>query len=446
MPGWYLVLAFVFILANGFFVAAEFAIIRVRPTQLAEIAAEGSSRARMARRITKRLDSYLSATQLGVTLMSLALGWVGEPAFEALIHPHVIRLGVFGPAVSHSIAAIIAFTLITALHIIIGELGPKYIAIDKTLPTSLAVAHPLRGFYVLMYPAIFVLNRSSNLLLSAVGIKPASEGEMAHSQEELRIILASSEKAGVLSEENREIIEGVFQFSKRTARQIMVPRTDVVVLSTTKSIQENLDIIYKTRHTRYPLCDGTLDQTVGLIHTKDLFHAQLRGPGRPLVELRRDMLFVPENSTVEQLLSQFIEHKTHMAVVLDEYGGASGIVSLENITEELFGQIQDEFDRERPEIEPLGGGRYRVRGDYLIEDLADRLKVDVGEPAEETIGGYVAARLGREVAPGDTCELGELRISVLEAERFRVRWVLVQTTKAPELEPVEEEEEGEALQ
>jgi CBS domain containing-hemolysin-like protein len=164
-----------------------------------------------------------------------------------------------------------------------------------------------------------------------------------------------------------------------------------------------------------------------------------------LIELRRDMLFVPENSTVEALLSQFIEHKTHMAVVLDEYGGASGIVSLENITEELFGQIQDEFDRERPEIEPLGAGRYRVRGDYLIEDLADRLKVDVGEPAEETIGGYVAARIGREVAPGDACELGDLRISVLEAERFRVRWVLVQTT-APAIEPAEGEEEGEVLQ
>jgi CBS domain containing-hemolysin-like protein len=205
----------------------------------------------------------------------------------------------------------------------------------------------------------------------------------------------------------------------------MVPRTDVAVLSTTKSIAENLETIRVTRHTRYPLCDGPLDQTVGLIHVKDLLLAQLRGPGRSLNELRRDVLFVPENSTVEALLSQFIEHKTHMAVVLDEYGGASGIVSLENITEELFGQIQDEFDRERPEIEPLGNGRYRVRGDYLIEDLADRLKVDVGEPAEETVGGYVAARLGREVVPGDRTELGELQIEVVDAERFRVRWVIV---------------------
>ncbi|HEU4521734.1 MAG TPA: hemolysin family protein, partial [Thermoanaerobaculia bacterium] len=253
-----------------------------------------------------------------------------------------------------------------------------------------------------------------------------------------------SEKAGILSEENREIIEGVFQFSKRTARQIMVPRTDVVVLSTTRSIEENLEVIRTTRHTRYPLCDGTLDQTVGLIHVKDLMLAQLRGPGRTLMELKRDVLFVPENSTVDRLLSQFIEHKTHMAVVLDEYGGASGIVSLENITEELFGQIQDEFDRERPEIEPLGNGRYRVRGDYLIEDLADRLKIDVGEPAEETVGGYVQAKIGREVSPGDRVDLGELSLQVIDAERYRVRWVIAQI-EAPKIEEEEEKAETEIV-
>jgi CBS domain containing-hemolysin-like protein len=404
------------------------------------MAAAGSTRARMARRIAKKLDSYLSATQLGVTLASLALGWVGEPAFEHLIEPHLASLGVYKVAVAHTIAASIAFIVISSLHIIFGELGPKYLAIDKSLGTALWSAHLLRAFYVLMYPIIWMLNRSTNAILRLVGIKPASDNDMAHSQEELRLILAHSEKAGILSEENREIIEGVFQFSKRTARQIMVPRTDVSVLSTTKSIEENLEFIRTTRHTRYPLCDGTLDQTIGLIHVKDLFLAQLRGPGRTLMELKREVLFVPENSTVEALLSQFIEHKTHMAIVIDEYGGASGIVSLENITEELFGQIQDEFDRERPEIEPLGNGRYRVRGDYLIEDLADRLKADVGEPAEETIGGYVAARLGREVVPGDRTQLGDLSIEVLDAERFRVRWVIVQA----EMPPVEEAEEGEA--
>lgn len=437
MDAWYLVLAFLFVLANGFFVAAEFAIVKVRSTQLTELAEQGSVRARMARKLTRHLDAYLSATQLGITLSSLALGWIGEPAFHHLLQPLFANFDL-GPKLETSISATVAFVIISILHIVLGELAPKSVAIQKPVATSLWVAHLLHAFYVITFPAIWVLNGVSRAILKLVGLEPTNEHlEAAHSPEELRLILASSEKAGILSEENREIIEGVFQFSKRTARQIMVPRTDVVVLSTTKSIEENLETIRTTRHTRYPLCDGTLDQTVGLIHVKDLMLAQLRGPGRRLEDLKRDILFVPENSTVESLLSQFIEHKTHMAVILDEYGGASGIVSLENITEELFGQIQDEFDRERPEIEPLGNGHYRVRGDYLIEDLADRLKIDLGEPEEETVGGYVAARLGREVSPGDHVSMGDLSITVLEAERFRVRWVMVQIAM-PETEEVEE--------
>ena len=436
MPTWYLFLALAFIVANGVFVAAEFAIVKVRPTQLAELSERGSARARMTKRILKRLDAYLAAAQVGITFASLALGWIGEPAFATILMP------LFPPAIAHTIAISISFILISALHIIFGEQVPKFIAIQKPVGTALWTAHLLRAFYVFTFPVIWILRILTNLGLRLFGLRHGGEEfESVHSQEELRMILASSEKAGVLSEENREIIEGVFQFSKRTARQIMVPRMDVTVLSTTKSIAENLEVIRTTRHTRYPLCEGTLDKTVGLIHVKDLLLAQLKGPGRPMTELKRDVLFVPENSTVEALLSQFIEHKTHMAVVLDEYGGASGIVSLENITEELFGQIQDEFDRERPEIEPLGNGRYRVRGDYLIEDLADRLKIDVGEPAEETIGGFVAARIGREVAPGDRTHLGELSIVVVDAERFRVRWVIVQT-QMPKTEEAEEEREA----
>ncbi|MEO8380083.1 MAG: hemolysin family protein [Acidobacteriota bacterium] len=428
MDTWYLVLAFAFVLANGFFVAAEFAIVKVRSTQITELADQGSVRAKMAKKLIRHLDAYLSATQLGITLASLALGWIGEPAFHHLIQPLFTRFHVSESA-AKSISATVAFVIISILHIVLGELAPKSIAIQKPVATTLWTAHLLHSFYIITYPAIWLLNGFSRAILKLLGIQSAGEhGDIAHSPEELRLILAGSEKAGILSEENREIIEGVFQFSRRTARQIMVPRTDVVFLSIRKSIEQNLETIRTTRHTRYPLCDGSLDDTIGLIHVKDLLLAQLRGPGKTLIELKREVLFVPENSTVESVLSQFIESKTHMAVVLDEYGGASGIVALENITEELFGQIQDEFDRERPEIEPLGNGRYRVRGDYLIEDLADRLKIDVGEPEEETVGGYVAARLGREVAPGDKVELGELSITVLEAERFRVRWVLAETT------------------
>lgn len=425
MDVFYIVLAALFVLANGFFVAAEFAIVKVRPTQLAELVATGSIRAKMARRLSRSLDAYLSATQLGITLSSLALGWIGEPAFASLLLPLFEKQGHFASAYAHSVASAIAFTIISILHIVFGELAPKSIAIQKPVGVSLWIAHLLHIFYIIMFPAIWILNGSSRLILRMVGIKPASEEEVAHSEEELRLILTHSGEAGMLSEPRREIIEGVFEFSRRTARQIMVPRTDVAILSTTRTIDENLQTIGTTRHTRYPLCDGNLDQTIGLIHVKDLFLAQLRGPGKKLLELKREILFVPENTTVEGLLSQFREHQTHMAVILDEYGGASGVVSMENITEELFGQIQDEFDRERPEVEPLPDGRYRVRGDYLIEDLAGRLKVDVGEPAEETIGGYVLAQLGREVKAGDKVELGDLLLEILEGEHFRVRWVMV---------------------
>jgi CBS domain containing-hemolysin-like protein len=442
MSAWYLLLAFFFVLANGFFVASEFALVKVRPTQLAELLERGSVRAKLTKRILKRLDAYLAAAQVGITFASLALGWIGEPAFAGLIIPLLKSFGAFAEPLAHSIAISISFILISALHIVFGEQVPKFLAIEKPLHTALWTAHLLQGFYIITYPAIWLLRALTNGALSLFGIRPSEGEEAVHSVDELRMMLASSEKAGILSEENREIIEGVFQFSKRTARQIMVPRTDVVVLSVTRTIEENLETIRTTRHTRYPLCEGSLDHTIGLIHVKDLLLAQMRGPGRSLLELKREILFVPENSTVESLLSQFIEQKTHMAVILDEYGGASGIVSLENITEELFGQIQDEFDRERPEIEPLGNGRYRVRGDYLIEDLADRLKVDVGEPEEETVGGYVAARLGREVTPGDKVELGDLAISVLEAERFRVRWVMVVTKTPPQVELDETETAG----
>jgi CBS domain containing-hemolysin-like protein len=435
MTALYLTLAALFVIANGYFVAAEFAIVKVRSTQLTELSARGSKRARTALRLTRNLDAYLSATQLGITLASLALGWIGEPAFARLLEPSLARFGHFSEAVSHTISATVAFTIISILHIVFGELAPKSIAIRKPVGTSLWIAHLLLIFYYLMFPAIWILNAMTNFVLRLIGIRPMSEGEMAHSEGELRLILAHSGAAGVLSEPNLEIIEGVFQFRRRTAKQIMVPRPDVVILSTGKTIAENLETIRVTGHTRYPLCEGSLDTAVGYIHVKDLFLAQLEGPARTLTEMRREILFVPENTTVENLLNQFLEAQTHMAVVIDEYGGASGIAFMENITEELFGQIQDEFDRERLEVEPLGGGAYRVRGDYLIEDLAGRLEIEIEPPAEKTIGGYAAARIGREVEPGDRCRLGPLDLEVIEGERFRVRWLMVRKEETPEGEP-----------
>jgi CBS domain containing-hemolysin-like protein len=324
------------------------------------------------------------------------------------------------------VSASFAFVMISILHIVFGELVPKSLAIQQPVATTLFVAHPLRLFFFGMFPVIWVLNGFSRLILRGIGVQPANERDLMHSPEELKmLLLASARESGGISAPRKELIEGVFQFSKRTAKQIMVPRTDVHVLSVTNSIEQNLEIIRSTRHTRYPLCEGDLDRTIGLIHVKDILIRSFGGPGQTLVDFQRDVFYVPENTTVEQLLEQFIAKKTHLAIVVDEYGGASGIVSMENITEELFGQIQDEFDKESLEVEPLDTGQYKVRGDYLIEDLAGRLRVDLGNPPEETIGGYVVAAIGREVSKGDSCELGPLKLEVLEGARFRVKLVLV---------------------
>ena len=425
MEAFHLLLAVLFVLANGFFVAAEFAIVKVRPTQLTGLAHRGSARAAMALRLTRSLDGYLSATQLGITLASLALGWIGEPAFASLLEPGLARLGWDDPKIVHSAAAAVAFGIISAMHIVVGELAPKSLAIQNPVGTSLWIAHLLRAFYLLLYPAIWLLNGISNRLLRLIGVRPVSEGESIHSAEELRMIVTSSRHAGLLSEPKQEILEGALEFSERLARHIMVPRPDVHVLSTTLSIEENLEIIRTTQHTRYPLCEGTLDDVIGFIHVKDLLLGQLRGPGRSLTDFRRDVIFVPETAPVEAVLEDLRKSHTHIAVVVDEYGGASGVVTMENITEELIGQIQDEFDRERAEIEPLPDGSYRVRGDYLITDLASRLSLDLGHPAEETAGGYVVAQIGREVQASDKTTLGPLELVVLEGDRYRVRWLRV---------------------
>ncbi|MEO8219117.1 MAG: hemolysin family protein, partial [Acidobacteriota bacterium] len=304
MSNWYLLLAILFVLVNGFFVAAEFALIKVRPTQLAELSAAGSFRARIVRRLMRRLDATLSATQLGITLTSLALGWVGEPAFASFLLPVFSSFGGYAATIAHTVASTCAFIIISILHIVLGELSPKSLAIQKSVGTALWTAVPLYGFYLVMFPAIWLLNNIARASMKVLRIRPASETEVSHSEEELRLIIASSEESGAISEPRREILEGVFEFSRRTARQIMVPRTDVVILSSKNSIQENLEVIRTTRHTRYPLCDGNLDQTIGLIHVKDLFLAQLQGPGKRMSDLKREVLFVPENTTVEGLLSQ----------------------------------------------------------------------------------------------------------------------------------------------
>jgi CBS domain containing-hemolysin-like protein len=416
-PWFGLVLGLILVALNGFFVAAEFALVKVRPTQIEPYAQAGQRRAKVARHMTSHLDAYLSATQLGITLASLALGWVGEPAFAWIVTPLVHAFAGDNPDIIHSVSLTISFLVITMLHIVLGELAPKSVAIRKPEATTLWVALPLFAFYKLTYPAIWLLNRTANALLKLVGIAPASEGEASHDEDELRLLLASSHASHV-SKHKRELLDNIFELSHRMARQIMVPRQDVVYLSTARPLAENLRMARRSGHTRFPLCEGDLDHVIGLIHIKDIFRRER--PVTSLKDVAREIAFVPETLELDRLLKRMRTERFHLAAVIDEYGGVSGIVTLETVIEEIVGEIQDEFDVEAPELRKTGEGVYEVSGGMLVEDLEEELEIEFSERDEDTIGGVVLSELGRAPVVGDKVELGPVSIEVLDIELNRI--------------------------
>ncbi len=417
-PLWGLFLGLLLVFLNGFFVAAEFALVKVRPTQLDPYVARGQRRGKVARHMVRHLDAYLSATQLGITLASLALGWIGNPAFAWLLAPLVMRIPGATPALLHSVSLTSAFVLITILHIVLGELAPKSIAIRKSEKTSLWVAVPLFAFYKVSYPAIWLLNHAANGILRLLGIPPVSESELGHSEEELRLLLSSSHM-GRQSQLKRELLDNVFELSHRLARQVMVPRADVVYLSTRRPLDENLRVVRTSGHTRFPLCEGDLDKVIGLVHIKDLYRAER--PFTSLKEVCRDIGFVPETLTLDRLLKRMRAERFHLAAVLEEYGGVSGIVTLENVLEEIVGPIQDEFDTEKPELVKKADNVYQVSGAMLVVDLEDELQLEISDRDEDTIAGVVLSELGRPARVGDRVEVGPLALEVLEVDKNRAK-------------------------
>lgn len=425
-----LLLGMFLVLLNGFFVAAEFALVKVRATQLDSLVAKGNWRAKRARHLVAHLDRYLSATQLGITLASIALGWVGEPAFSWLMEPIVSWFGL-GEEATHAASAAAVFALVSILHIVLGELAPKSLAIRKPEPTSLWVSWPLYLFYVATMPAIWLLNHAANAFLKIFGIQPVSEGELAHDEEELRLLLASP-NASQLSKHKRELLDNIFELSHRIARQIMVPRADVVYLSIDRSLEVNLAAARESGHTRFPLCEGDLDHVVGLVHIKDLFRAN--GPVEDLTAVKRELAFVPETLELDRLLKRMRTERAHMAAVLDEYGGVSGIVTLENVIEEIVGQIQDEFDMEPPRIVQKGTHTYQVSGGMLVEELETELGVEFSDRNEDTVGGVVLSELGGSPSIGDRVKLGPLEIEVRDVDLNRVKTVRVRVREEADVE------------
>lgn len=422
-----LLLGLLFVALNGFFVAAEFAIVKVRPTQIEPHATAGNLRGRTARHLVHHLDAYLSATQLGITLSSLALGWIGEPAFAWLLRPLVDQIPGITPALARSVGITSAFVLISVLHIVLGELAPKSLAIRKAEPTTLWVALPLYAFYKLTFPLIWVLNHMANWLLRQVGIEPVGEAQLAHSEDELRLLL-SGEYAGKLSKQKRELLDNVFELSHRVARQIMVPRADVVFLSMTRSLEENLQAARESEFTRFPVCKEHLDEVVGLVHIKDLFYAD--PPIESLDAVRREIKFVPETLALDSLLRRMRAERLHLVAVVDEYGGVSGIVTLEDVIEEIVGEIQDEFDEERPNVVQLRDGVYRVVGSTLVMDLEESIGLELSDRDEDTVAGLVLSELGRSPRVGDSVRVAQADFTVIEASRRRIRLLEVRIRPA----------------
>jgi CBS domain containing-hemolysin-like protein len=425
----------VLVLLNGFFVAAEFALVKIRATQLQGLVAKGHRRAKVVNRLIGNLDAFLSAAQLGITLASLGLGWIGEPIFATLLRPVYGWLHIDSETVRHSISFAVGFTVITFLHITAGEQAPKSFAIKKPLHTALWVGYPLKWFHTAAYPFIWVLNQSSLWILRRFGVEPASEAEHMHSPEELRLLVAASQKEHGSTRLGRDIVINALDLRRRIAREVMRPRQEIVAFNTEATIAQCLDLAEKTRYSRFPLCEGgDPDKTLGVVHIKDLYAMRIKArTAADLLPAARKLIYVPETSRLEKLLQLFLERRLQFAIVVDEYGGTVGMLTLENILEELVGQIQDEFDQEKPLLVKTGETTWQVDGALPLHEFAELVGESIKEEGVTTVSGWVTHRFGGFPKPGDTLPIGAFELRVETMDGLRVSQLSLKRTA-----PVEE--------
>jgi CBS domain containing-hemolysin-like protein len=374
---------------TAFFVATEFAIVKVRSSRIDQLVAEGKKGALAAKKVTTHLDEYLSACQLGITVTALGLGWIGESTFAEILEPLFVHLSI-GTALSHLIAFIISFLLVTFLHVVVGELAPKTVAIQKAELITLTFATPIIWFYRLLYPFIWLLNGSARLLTSIFGLKPASEHELAHSEEELRILMSESYKSGEINKNELAYVNNIFEFDERIAKEIMVPRTEMVTISVDNTFDEIMAILEEENYTRYPLVNGDKDNVIGLINIREFLTATIQS--REAIQLEdymKPIIRVIETVPIRELLIKMQKERTHMAILLDEYGGTSGIVTAEDILEEIVGDIRDEFDEDEiSDIRKIKDNHYILNGKVLISEVNDLLGTHLSEDEVDTIGGW----------------------------------------------------------
>ena len=422
---------------NGFFVAAEFALVKVRETQLQPLLIKGKRRAKVAKHVVKNLDAFLSACQLGITLASLALGWIGEPIFETVLDPVYHWLQIDSEPLRSTISFAVGFSVITALHIVIGEMAPKSLAIQKPLSTSLWVAYPMVWFYKITYPIVQILNWASLQLLKLVGIQAANEAHDHHSEEEIRLIVEANQKQIDRSILGREIVMNALELDERVARDVMLPRTSMIGLDTEADFSECIRVVEKTNYSRFPLCeDDDLDHTVGVVHIKDLYRLRNRArKGSDLISVARNIIFVPEKCRLEKLLELFLQRKLHFAIVVDEFGGTLGMITLEDILEELVGEIQDEFDREIPLIQQLDEFKWEASGLLPIHEIEELVGESALEEGISSISGLMTQRLGSFPTEGDKILLGEFEMEVLETDGPKVEKVSIKKQRIKNSKP-----------
>jgi CBS domain containing-hemolysin-like protein len=420
---WLLAATLFFVATNGFFVAAEFALVKVRASELHERARRGSRRARVAEHVHRHLARYLSACQLGITLSSLILGWLAEPAVAQLLLAGGAALGLgLSPRdpLLHAVALGLALAVITFLHMTLGEQAPKLWAIHRAESTALQAAWPLRLFEQLFRPFIWVINAASNAVLRLGGLSPEQLTETPHSLEELKYILGSAARAGEISPRQLELAENIFGIIGLEVRHILVPRVDVVFLSLQNPPETNLRILRESGHSRFPLCEVGLDTVIGIVHAKDVLRALPAGDPLDLRALARKPLFVPDTQPLSRLIARMQRLHSHCALVLDEHGTCVGLAFLEDAIEEIVGPIGDEFDQAESAVREMGGGVYEVPGDLALPEAEGLLELRGLEEESDTIGGYVVAQLGRLPRQGDQLELGGYRVTVTEVSRRRV--------------------------
>jgi CBS domain containing-hemolysin-like protein len=419
------------ILLNAFFVAGEYALVTARKTRIHELEQQGNRRARAVLRIVADPPRFIAAMQLGVTATSLAIGAIGEHALAE----------VLDPILATAIAFALAFLIITFLHVVVGELVPKGVALGHAETTALAVSAPVRGFFVLFKPLIWVLQRSTEVILRALGLQPPG-GEMeVYSEAELKMLLSRSTEEGELEEQEQEMLYKVFDFADKEVSAVMVPRPEVVALSVDLPPEEALAAVIESPYTRYPVYRGSLDEVVGILHVRDLFSA-LNDRGLSAVRLDqilRPAHIVPETKDLAALLGEFRRTNQHMAIVVDEYGELEGIVTLEDLLEEIVGEIEDEFDLPDESVERLDDGRIRVHGTFPIDDFNEQFGQSLPIEDFHTVGGFVFGTLGRAPEPGDEIEHDSCRMKVLEVEGSRIERLEVEfVPREPAPERLEE--------